>query len=190
MVDDKELYKRFLNGEIEAFNELIIRYRTEVVYFIQKYVNDYHAAEDVSQEVFVYLLQHKEVYKFEYSFKTYLYTIAKSRALNYLKKNKRVDFIEDNTDKIFAEIKDVEDEVFKNDKSSMVRKTIKKLKKQYQLAIYLIDLNGLSYDDAGLVLGKSVPQIKALIHNARKRLKVFLEEERAKEVCASSVYNI
>lgn len=64
----------------------------------------------------------------------------------------------------------------------MVRKAIKKLKKEYQIAIYLIDLNGLSYEEAGVVMNKSIPQIKALIHNARKRLKVLLAEEREEEV--------
>lgn len=182
MKEDKELYKQFLNGDMDAFNELMTRYRTEVVYFIQKYIGDYYSSEDVSQEVFIYILQHKEVYKFEYSFKTYLYTIAKSRALNFSRRHKKVDFIEDNVDKLFHEIKFVEDEVFKNADSEMVRKVIKKLKKNYQIAIHLIDLNDFSYDEAGMVLGKSASQVKALIHNARKRLKVFLEEERLKEV--------
>lgn len=182
MEKDKELYKEFLNGKNEALNELIKMYRTELIYFIHKYINDFQAAEDVSQEVFVYLLQHREIYNFNYSFRTYLYTIAKSRAYNYIKSRKRTVFIEENGDNIFSEISDVEEETFRNDKSARVRKAIKKLKKEYQIVIYLIDLNGLSYEEAGVVMNKSIPQIKALIHNARKRLKVLLEEEREEEV--------
>ena len=56
MDKDKELYKQFLDGKDEALNELIKMYRTELIYFIHKYINDFQAAEDVSQEVFVYLL--------------------------------------------------------------------------------------------------------------------------------------
>lgn len=182
MEKDKELYKEFLNGKNEALNELIKMYRTELIYFIHKYINDFQAAEDVSQEVFVYLLQHREIYDFNYSFRTYLYTIAKSRAYNYIKSRKRTVFIEENGDNIFSEISDVEEETFRNDESARVRKAIKKLKKEYQIVIYLIDLNGLSYEEAGVVMNKSIPQIKALIHNARKRLKVLLEEERKEEV--------
>ena len=177
MDEDKELYKKFLEGEKDALNDLIIKYRTEIIYFIQNFISDYHLAEDVSQEVFVYLLQHKDVYNFQYSFKTYLYTIAKSRAINSIKSRKRIEFIDDNQDKIFAEIKDVEEEVCQNDESAMVRKAIKKLKKQYQLVIYLVDLKDFSYAETGLVMGKSVNQIKAMIHNARKRLKEILENE-------------
>ena len=63
MDEDKELYKRFLEGEKDALNDLIIKYRTEIIYFIQNFISDYHLAEDVSQEVFVYLLQHKDIYR-------------------------------------------------------------------------------------------------------------------------------
>ena len=63
-----------------------------------------------------------------------------------------------------------------------VKNAIKKLKKEYQLVICLIDLNGLSYEEAAVVMNKSISQVKSLIHNARKRLKVFLEEERKEEV--------
>lgn len=182
VVEDKELYKRFLNGDVKALEELIKKYNMDIVYFIQKYVGDYFLAQDISQEVFVYLLQHKHVYKFEYSFKTYLYTIAKSRAINYLKRHKPMDFIDDNMDKLLSDIKHVEDEVFKNEETAMVRRAIRKLKKEYQIAIYLVDLEELSYVEIAVILGKSIVQVKALIHNARKKLKVILEEEKLKEV--------
>lgn len=182
VVDDKELYKRFLNGDSKALDELIERHRKDVIYFIQKYVGDYFLAEDISQEVFVYLLQHKHVYKLEYTFKTYLFTIAKSRAINYLKRNKKMDFIEDNMENLLSDMRYVEDEIFKNEDTAMVRKSIKKLKKEYQIAIYLVDLRGLSYKELAVVLDKSMVQVKALIHNARKRLKAILEEEKLGEV--------
>lgn len=182
LVDDKELYKRFLSGDSKSLDELIERHRKDVIYFIQKYVGDYFLAEDISQEVFVYLLQHKHVYKLEYTFKTYLFTIAKSRAINYLKRNKKMDFIEDNMERILSDIRYVEDEVFKNEDTDMVRRAIRKLKKEHQVAIYLVDLRGLSYKELAIVLDKSMVQVKALIHNARKRLKEVLEEEKLREV--------
>ena len=181
-VRDKKLYKEFLEGNGDALNELIGYYRNELIYFIHKYVKDFHAAEDVSQEVFVYLLKHKDVYNFKYSFRTYLYTIAKSRACNYIKARKKIVFIEENAEKTFTEIADVEEEVFKSFESDRVRETIKKLKKEYQIAIYLIDLNRLSYEETAVIMNKSITQVKALIHNARKRLKVFLEQETDEEV--------
>ena len=49
--------------------------------------------------------------------------------------------------------------------------------KQRQVVIYLFEYKGMSYEEIGIVMKKSISQVKALIHNARKRLKVFLEKE-------------
>ena len=87
---DKELYKEFLQGNKESFEKIVIKHKDAMIYFIQKYVKSIDIAEDLAQDVFVYILIHKKNYKFEYSLKTYLYTIAKSKALNYIKREKRI----------------------------------------------------------------------------------------------------
>ena len=87
---DKELYKEYLKGNKQAFEKLVIRHKDHIIYFISRYTKNTDIAEDISQDVFVYLLLHKEQYDFKYSFKTYLYMIAKCRALNYLKSEKKV----------------------------------------------------------------------------------------------------
>ena len=122
-------------------------------------------------------MKHKEVYDFKYSFRTYLYTIAKSRALNYIKARRKVLFIDETMENYLGDISDLEEEIFRKDESTVVRRAIKKLKKEYQLVIYLFEYKGMSYEEIGIVMKKSISQVKALIHNARKRLKVFLEKE-------------
>ena len=82
---DKQLYKEFLLGNKESFEKIVIRHKNQLIYFIQRYVRSVDIAEDLAQDVFVYVLINKKNYKFEYSLKTYLYTIAKSKALNYTK---------------------------------------------------------------------------------------------------------
>lgn len=177
MEQDKELYKEFLEGNKEALNELMEKYRMELQFFIQKFINDYHSAEDISQEVFIYLMKHKDVYDFKYSFRTYLYTIAKSRALNYIKARKKYMFIDDDMESMLRDIHDVEENVFRSEENLAVRRAIKKLKKDYQLAIYFVEYKGLSYEETAIVMKKSISQIKAILHNAKKKLKVFLEED-------------
>ena len=74
---DKQLYREFLLGDNESFEKIVIRHKNPIIYFIQRYVKNLDIAEDLAQDVFVYLLVNKKNYKFEYSLKTYLYTIAK-----------------------------------------------------------------------------------------------------------------
>ena len=86
----KELYKEFLLGNNKSFEEIVKRHKNSIIYFIQRYTKSIDIAEDIAQDVFLYVLIHKKNYRFEYSLKTYLYTIAKSKALNYIKREKRI----------------------------------------------------------------------------------------------------
>ena len=79
---DQELYKQYLTGDEEAFEKLVIRHKNSMMYFISRYTKNIQIAEDISQDVFVYLLINKNQYDLKYSFKTYLYMIAKCRAIN------------------------------------------------------------------------------------------------------------
>ena len=143
---DKELYKEFLLGNKESFEKIVIKHKDLIIYFIQRYVKSIDIAEDLAQDVFVYILVNKKNYKFEYSLKTYLYTIAKSKALNYLKREKRIVAIDENQ---FEDMEELEEKVFRNERAENLKKSIQKLKIEYQNAIYLADIEELSYKEIG-----------------------------------------
>ena len=171
---DKELYKEFLQGNKESFEKIVIRHKDAIIYFIQRYVKSIDIAEDLAQDVFVYILIHKKNYKFEYSLKTYLYTIAKSKALNYIKRERRIVELDENQ---FEDLEELEEKVFKNERAENLKKAIQKLKIEYQSAIYLADIEELSYKEIAHILKKTDSSVKILIHRARKALeKVVMEE--------------
>lgn len=174
---DKQLYKEFLLGNNESFEEIVIRHKNSIIYFIQRYVRNLDIAEDLAQDVFVYLLINKKNYKFEYSLKTYLYTIAKSKSLNYIKREKRIVELDENQ---YEDSEELEEKVFKNEKSENLKKAIKKLKVDYQNAIYLADIEQLSYKEIGHILKKTDSSVKVLIHRARKALEKIIVEEAYK----------
>lgn len=171
---DKELYKEFLQGNEESFEKIVIRHKDAIIYFIQRYVKSVDIAEDLAQDVFVYILIHKKNYKFEYSLKTYLYTIAKSKALNYIKRERRIVELDENQ---FEDLEELEERVFKDERAENLKKCIQKLKIEYQNAIYLADIEELSYKEIAHVLKKTDSSVKVLIYRARKALeKVVMEE--------------
>ena len=174
---DKQLYKEFILGNKNSFEEIVIRHKDNIIYFIQRYVKSIDIAEDLAQDVFVYMLINKKSYKFEYSLKTYLYTIAKSKALNYIKREKRIVALDENQ---FEDIEELEEKIFKNERAENLKKCIKKLKIEYQDAIYLADIEGLGYKEIGYILKKTEPSIKVLIHRARKSLEKVVREEAYK----------
>ena len=173
---DVELYKSFLNGNKEAFNIIVKRYMKLLVSFIMGYVKNQDIAEDLAQDTFLYMLINKKEYDFKYTLKTYLYTIAKCRAINYLKKNKRLIHFEEqyihNLDII-----DLNENLIKEENKNKIHKAIKKLKYDYQVVIYLKDFQNFQYKEICKILNKTLPQTKMLIHRARKSLKKVLKKE-------------
>ena len=63
---DKELYQKYLKGDNNAFEKLVIKYKDNIIYFISRYTKNTEIAEDISQDVFVYILLNKEQYDFKY----------------------------------------------------------------------------------------------------------------------------
>ena len=178
MITDRELYEQYLLGSKKAFEEMVIRHKNNIIYFITRYVKDIQIAEDISQDVFVYLLVKPEQYDFKYSLKTYLYMIAKCRAINYIKRESKISHMTETID--IPDSKELEDLVFSKNISENVRKTINKLKQSYQLIIYLVDFEGMSYNEVAQIMGKSLGQVKSTLYNARQQLKSFLEKEEMK----------
>ena len=147
-----------------------------MIYFIARYIRNIQIAEDISQDVFVYLLVNKKQYDFQYSFKTYLYMIAKCRAINYLKKEKQVISIDD-FENLKVEDEELEEEIFKKDTSKNIRKVLGQLKPDYQAVIYLTSFEGLKYKEVAQIMNKSMNQVKVLINRAKKKMKILLEKE-------------
>lgn len=179
MEADVKLYKEFLMGKQSSFDELMNKYRNNLVCFIQGYVKSIDIAEDLAQDVFVYILINRKEYDFKYSMKTYLYTIARSRALNYLKREKRIVSLEENIDYLANKeyINQIEDLVFSSDSQKQILSAIKKLNANQQRVIFLADIEELSYKDICKITGKTIPQIKMTVHRARKKLKEILGKE-------------
>ena len=144
---DKKLYYDYLNGEKEAFELLYNKYKNRIEYFIYNIVKDYQKAEDLTQETFIYIIQNRM--KENYSFKYYIYLVAKSRAINYVNVEKRREeikeiYLPNNNEQIE---KDVLEVITKEETKKEVLEAIEKLDEKYKNAIYLINIEGLSYKE-------------------------------------------
>ena len=60
MNTDWECYEAFLAGNIEGFEQLVLRYKNPLIYFLCRYVEDVMTAEDLAQDAFVEVYVHKE----------------------------------------------------------------------------------------------------------------------------------
>lgn len=170
----RKWYTEFLEGNQKSFENIVLLYKDRLILFIKTYVGRWEIAEELSQDVFVYLLLHKEKYDVQYSFKSYLYLIAKCRALNYLKKEKKIVLYDEMPEEM---VDTLEEEFLQKEKVKDYRKAMKELKSDYANVLYLVEVEGLSYQETARVLEKTVSSIKLLLHRARKKLKSEMRKE-------------
>lgn len=180
MEKDKMLYKSFLDGDKNALQELVMNYKKNLVYFISRYVKNIDVSEDIFQDIIVYILENKNYYDFNYSFKTYLYMIAKSKAINYIKHTRNFEDIDDNDELQEANL--LEEIVLNKERKKKVQNIINKMPQDYQVVIYLTQIEELSYKETALVMDKKESQIKKLSYNARKKLRQLFIDEKLIEI--------
>ena len=192
MEEDKIQYTKYLQGDNKALEKLIKKYQNNLLFFITRYVKNKETAQDIFQEVVIYLLEHKEIYNPQYSFKTYLYTIAKHRTINYLKKQKQEEQLQN-----YEEYKEnipeeqwLEDVILTKERQAKIRKVIQKMKTEYQLVIYLTQIEGLSYKETAYIMEKTEKQIKNLAFNAKKKLRNLLIHEKVVEIKNNKVIKL
>lgn len=171
---DKKLYNDYLNGEKEAFEILYNKYKNKIEYFIYNIVKDYHKAEDIAQETFIYVIQHQM--RENSSFKYYIYLVARSKALNYINVEKRRNEITEkyltNDDEQIE--KDVLDIITAEESKKELLESIELLDERYKNAIYLVNIEGLSYEETSKILGETLQNTKNLIHRGKKQLRKIL----------------
>lgn len=171
---DQILYAEFKNGNNEAFELLYNKYKKKIEYFIYNIIKDYQKAEDLAQETFIYIMKHG--IKENCSFKGTIYLIAKSKAFNYIKLEKRKNEIEEtylnNTEDYIENdfVKTIEIDETKRE----LLQTIELLEPKFKNAIYLVNIEGLSYEETANILGQSLQNTKNLIHRGKKKLRNIL----------------
>ena len=149
---DLELYNKNMNGEKDAFETLYNKYKNKIQYFIFNIVKNYEKAEDITQEVFIYILQNKV--RENCSFKYYIYLVARSRAYNYINQEKRRTEINEKYSLLDSEEiqKDVSDFIEKQEREKELTEAINMLDDKYKNAIYLTKIEGLSYKETAEIL--------------------------------------
>lgn len=185
---DQELYQNFLEGNEKAFEELMVKYKNHMLYFITKYVKNLETAEDIFQETVLYLLENKEKYDQQYSLKTYLYLIAKSKAMDYLKRKRKIENIED-----YETIEDrklLEEIVVAKERLQKMSKVMEKMSFDYKMVIYLTKIEELSYEETAMIMGKTPRQIKTLAYYAKKKLKQLLINEGVIEMKKNKIIKL
>ena len=156
-------YRRFLDGDESAFDEIMKEYFDNLVFFIDRFVHDIHAAEDIAIDAFSDLVVNKHRYNFKVTLKTYLFMLGRSRALNYIKHCKVIDFVElSEADSTPAEQETLEEIVLADERKRVVNNALNSLPDDMRVVIHLVYFEDLTYDEAAKVMKKNRKQVDML----------------------------
>ncbi|MGD0977025.1 MAG: RNA polymerase sigma factor [Minisyncoccia bacterium] len=91
-ITDEQLVSQYLKGDETALETLFQRYLTPIFNFSRRYVGNVDVASDVTQESFVKAWKNLKRFDISKKFKSWLFTIAKNTAFDWLRKNHALPF--------------------------------------------------------------------------------------------------
>ena len=175
---DRDLIRRAAAGDREAFGTIYAEYRTVVYRFARLMTGSGTMADDVTQEVFVTLMQTLPQYDAARAdLLTYLYGIARNVTRNRLRRERRFLPLDAATDAADSRADDPCTAVSHSQEIARLRRAIRQLPSRYREAIILCDVHGLSYAETARVLDVPVGTVRSRLSRARVRLAAALRED-------------
>ena len=177
MDNGAESYRRFLQGDDKAFVEIIRDYKDGLILYLNGFVNNILTAEELTEDVFFKLVTKKPRFNEKSSFKTWLYTIGRNTAVDYLRRNSKQKEVS------AEEIREIEDErlsleqsYIKQEKLLYIHRALEKLKPEYKQVLWLVYFEDFSQKETAKIMKKSVHSVETLVYRARLALKAELEK--------------
>ncbi|MBN1821821.1 MAG: sigma-70 family RNA polymerase sigma factor [Prolixibacteraceae bacterium] len=167
---DPALIKKAVSGDREALTRLVDAYKDIAFNLAFSIVGDKEDALDVTQESFLKVLENIAGFRNEAKFTTWLYRIVYNEAVQFNRKNKR---------ELFTGFESIKDYVENSNEEAkdyfFLHHAISKLEKNEQNIIILFYLAEKPVKEIKQITGKSVSNIKVILHRARKKLHEKLE---------------
>lgn len=181
---DLVLVKRVQQGDIRAFDLLVIKYQRRVERLIGRFVRDTDLVQDLAQEAFIRAYRALPQFRGESAFYTWLYRIAVNTAKKQLMVLGRDPVI---TESALAERREQEDETSapqleqRDDETPeavlagkevarVVNEAVQALSQDLRQALVLREIEGLSYEEIAQVMNCPVGTVRSRIFRAREAI--------------------
>jgi len=183
--DDKDIITRVLQGESQAYADLVNRYLFFVFTIASRYTNNREDAEEISQDVFVKAYRSLADFRHNSKFSTWLYTITANTCSTFLRKRKLETHTLDD-ERVFRQADMYgahdDDATIQRSRAAMLNKAIGLLSTDDATIITLFYKGEQSLEEIAQILGITPNNAKVKLHRARLKLKDKLELYFADEV--------
>jgi RNA polymerase sigma-70 factor (ECF subfamily) len=184
-MDEQALIQDALDGNLNAFNTLVLHYQDIVYNVAYRIVGEPGAAGDASQEAFISAYEKLEQYRGG-SFKAWLLRIVTNACYDELRRRQRhpVTPLEPELDdgEILEDPFWIEDESFtpeeqveESELEKAIQECINRLEVKFRTVLVLVDVEGMDYETAADTVGTPLGTIKSRLARARERVQGCLQ---------------
>jgi RNA polymerase sigma-70 factor (ECF subfamily) len=176
-VSDLTLVRSAQSGESQAFDRLVLRYRSRVVELAMRYTRNRADAEDATQEAFIRAYGGLKHFRCESTFYTWLYRIASNCARSLLKTRGRdlpsstIDTADGDTavhhQSRLLGVETPEELWLTDDIREVVNAALESLSEEYRAVITLREIDGLSYKDIASAISIPIGTVRSRVFRAR-----------------------
>ena len=179
---DPQLVARAQEGDLPAFEELVVKYQREIYGLAYRLVMDAEEAKDLTQQAFMQAFIHIKGFRQQAQFRTWLFRIAINQCYNYLKNKKKFGDPVDIDNFVLAGNDSPEEDLIAQDERRRLYAAMTRLPAKQRAVITLKLEQGLSYDEISRVLGGTAGAARVNYCQALKTLKKYLKNEDEHEV--------
>lgn len=180
-MDETVLIQKSQQGDMDAFEQLLLRYEKKVYTIAYKYMGNHEDASDLAQEALIKAYQSIGSFRGESSFGTWLGRITANKCLDELRRRKRiqvtsldgeVELEEGSVQKELAAPGDTpEEHTMRQETVQYVQSMLNSMREEYRMVLVLRELEGYSYEEIAQQLSCSLGTVKSRISRARNYLK-------------------
>jgi RNA polymerase sigma-70 factor (ECF subfamily) len=180
--EDKLLVENYLNGDELALEVLINKYFSLIYNYVSRLVPK-DEASDLVQDVFVRVW--KNIKKIDFnkaSFKTWIFTIARNRVIDYFKKKRSIPFssLGDDRESFSENIADegsfIEEEILKTEDLETLNEALNKIDEKYREVLILYYQEDMTFKEIGQLLNKPLNTVKSYHYRAILKLRDSLKD--------------
>ncbi len=173
---DWEVVQRYRGGDRSAFTELMTRYQRPVYNAAFGVLHRAEDAKDITQEVFLKVVDRINEYDPKYKFFSWIYRITLNESFNLQRRNNRIDPRDVETSLPGTERSNPESQVGDQELCKRIRSALMRMPEKDRTVLSLRHFSECSYETIGQILDVDEKTVKSRLFEARQRLRGLLTD--------------
>ncbi len=187
--DEEQLIARSQHGDVEAFNQLILRYQQATYGVVYRMLGNREAAADVTQDSMLAAFRAIGSFRGDSSFRAWLLRIASNMACDHWRRSQRhpassLDELSDEDEPhSVAELaalveaghaSNPEEFLLNQELQELIQRGLQELPLEQRVAVILCDIEGHSYEEIAQTTWSTIGTVRSRIARGRARLRKYL----------------